>query len=363
MDAGGKWLPTRKGSPHHVGYHLPSWYAAWKDFDSSFGGMAKKFLDSVDSGLGMRGWINSEAAEVDVSQEFAGGRIDLESPEISGPDWVALMSCDFQKNWPYLWFVVQRWSCFKLQPPFKLVEGRPDFVNDLEANPHLKSCLDALSVSQEAWRPLGEILRFTSRSDDKWPLLDYLVAQGIVGDKLAKLFDEVGGTAEAIGQWIFKQLGKPMPKGGDSEIIAAGYCETSGDDAWRELAEYQKQFEVGRALKFWGMNENRGVIVDSGYAEAHNPEVLRKCFESGSGGAVEYYDPTSRRFVISMPWQCLRLLRIYSSIAGWTRASGRKKSRKRLPTVKTSAAMCGQCRQRFSYSRIGSSRLSNSANN
>lgn len=296
MDASGEWIPTRRGSPHHAGYHLPSWYGCWRDFDSSFGGMAKKFVDAMDSGLGMRGWINSEAAEVDIAQEFSGGRIVLESDEVSGPDWVSLMSCDFQKNWPYLWFVVQRWSCFKLQPPLTLVDGRPDFLSSLEGNPRLKTCLDALTVNPSAWPAICELLRLTSRADDRWPLLDYLIAQGITGDKLAKLFGEVGGTAEAIGAWIFRQIGKPMPRGGDSEIVAAGHCEMSGDDAWRELADYQKQFEVGSALRFWGMSENRGLLVDSGYAEEHNPEVLRKCFESGSGGTVEFYDPTTRRF-------------------------------------------------------------------
>ena len=296
MDAGGKWMPTKQGSPHHVGYHLPSWYAAWTDFDSSFGGMAKKFLDVQDSGLGMRGWINSEAAEVDVSQEFAGGRIELQSDEISGPDWVALMSCDFQKNWPYLWFVVQRWSSFKLQPPLELIGGRPRLVDGLDANPHLKACLTALSVSGEAWPAICELLRFTSRADDKWPMLDFLIAQGIVGDKLRDVY-AAEKTADALGRWVYREMGKPMPKGGDSEIIAAGYCETSGDDAWGELAEFQKQFEVGKALSFWGMSENRGVVIDSGYAEGHNPEVLRKCFESGNNGRVEYFDPVSRRFI------------------------------------------------------------------
>jgi hypothetical protein len=297
MDANGVWLATAHGSPYHVGYHLPSFYTPWRDFDSSFGGMAKKFLDAHESSAGMKGYINSELAEVDVSQEHGQSRIEVESHHYAQTDWTALMSVDFQKLWPYLWFVVQKWSSFKLQPPFELEAGKPKFVGQIVDSPHLTQCLATLGTTPGAWLALSELLRFTSRADDQWPMLDFLIAKGIAGQRLDELFSVTCARSTLdLGRWIYREMGQPFPKGGDSEIIAAGYCEMSGDDAWQELREVAQQFEVGKAFTFWGNSPNRGVLIDSGYAEEHNPEVLRKCFESGSGGRMEFYDPVSKRF-------------------------------------------------------------------
>lgn len=283
MDKHGVWLPTRNATGHR-GYHLPSFYAPHVDFESSYGGMAKKFLDAQETGSGMRGYINSELAEVDVAQEFSGARIELNSAQISGADWTPLMSCDFQKLWPFLWFIVARVSSFKLQP-------RPTSA-DLAAlkNTELGDQLKQIG-------PLAaELLRFDSRTGD-FPLLDFVLAQKLTGDKLEKLFRETcGGNLLDLGRYLFRELGRPMPRGGDMEIIAAGFCELSGDDAWQELREVQQQFHVGNTFSKWGMNPNRGVVIDSGYAEEHNPEVLRKCFESGVDGRFEFYDPLTRKF-------------------------------------------------------------------
>lgn len=280
MDKNGVWIPTRNAHGHR-GYHLPSFYAPHVDFESSFGGIAKKFLGAQETGNGMRGYINSELAEVDAAQEFSGSRIELSSNAISGPDWTALMSCDFQKLWPFLWFAIARVSSFKLQPP----------ITGDNFAPELKSKVEAIG-------PIArEILRFDNRTGE-FPLLDFLIAKKITGAKLEKLFRETcGGNLLDLGRWLYRELGRPMPRGGDMEIIAAGFCELSGDDAWVELREYQQRFDVGATFSKWGMSPNRGVLIDAGYAEEHNPEVLRKCFESGSDGRFEYYDPVNRKFV------------------------------------------------------------------
>lgn len=288
MDAGGKWIPTRAGVIGHRGYHLPSFYAPHVDFESSWGGMAKKFLDAQESGAGMRGYINSELAEVDDSQEHGRLAVEINSENFARTDWTALMSCDFQKLWPYLWFVIAKWSSFKLQPP--LAEG---WQKHLDLHPEIKAKCQAVA-SDTAWKTLAEILRFDPQTGD-FPLLDFLITQKITGAKLVKLHMETcGGNTLDLGRYLYREMKQPMPKGGDSEIIAAGHCELSGDDVWQELRDLQQQFHVGEILDF----PNHGVLIDSGYMEKHNPEVLRKCYESNGDGPWKWYDPVTKAFTI-----------------------------------------------------------------
>ncbi len=297
MDKNGIWIPTIESASSHKGYHLPSFYAPHIDFESSWGGMAKKFVDSTETGQGMRGYINSELAEVDSAQEHSQAAIELSSTVLASSEWHPLMVCDFQKLYPYIWFVVSRWSSFKLQPEFEFAGDVPVIAGKLEG-PLKAKCETIVAGRNETWKALAAILRFDNRVGE-FPLLDFLIAQKIVGPKLTRLFLEVcGGNAVEIGRWIYREMGKTVPKGGDSEIICAGHCEASADDAWIELRDIQHQFRVGESIAKWGMSPNRAVMIDAGYMEEHNPEVLRKCFESnGDNGRWQWYDPTSKKFI------------------------------------------------------------------
>lgn len=300
-DKNGVWMPTRPGEHGHRGYHLPSFYTAMTtdrdghvEHASTFGGMAEKFLRAMESG-GIGGFINSDLAEVHVSQEH--GRINIESSatNFATEEWIPLMTVDFQKLWPYLWFVVQKWSCFKLHAPFGLVNGRPNVAGQLSAELAAK-CQTIVGGHEPAWVPIAEILRFDPRTGE-FPMLDFLISKKIVADSLVGLWrDHCAMNTLDLGRWIYREMGLRMPKGGDSEIIAAGHCELSGDDAWQELRELGQQYNVGVALKKFNISEQRAVMIDSGYAESHNPEVLRKCFESGSRGRWEWYDPMAKQF-------------------------------------------------------------------
>ena len=297
MDKNGKWEPTLSASGHK-GYHLPSFYAPQVDFQSSWGGMAKKFIDSTETGQGMRGYINSELAEVDAAQEHAQSAIELSSSSLATNEWHTLMSCDFQKLYPYIWFVISKWSSFKLQPEMDLKPDGVPVVADQLGEPLKSACKKIIDGRNETWKLLAAILRFDSRSGE-FPLLDFLIAQGIVGQKLSHVFDNVcGGNAIDFGRWIYREMGKTVPRGGDSQVVCAGFCETSGDDAWIELADIQRQYKVGESLIRMGISPNRSVMIDAGYMEEHNPEVLRKCFESnGDNGRWQWFDPTSKKFI------------------------------------------------------------------
>jgi hypothetical protein len=291
----GHWRATQVGLPGHRGYHLPSMYAAHQQ--CNFGKMAVRFLKAVDSVDGPRGFINSDLAEVHANQEQGSNRIEISTRPLAQVDWVAQLTGDYQKNWPYLWFVVRKWCAFKLLPPFDPKElimalNRPE-------NETAKLLCDKLVAGQGVtWPAVAELVRFDSRTG-KSPVVEFLITQGIVGEKLLKLFveDAKSDTME-FRRVIYRELslhesgGKDpvlikAPRGGDSELIAAGHCALSGEYVWDELKDIAKQFEIGKGMTI----PNRCVAVDCGYAEKFNREVLRKCHESAS--EYKFYDPMS----------------------------------------------------------------------
>lgn len=300
MDKNGVWIPLQQ--PHgHKGNHLSALYApplVTREQDpthkSLLAGRALKFLDATEDGEGMKAFINSTLAEVDVSQEHA-TIIDTNDVNFAQEDWTPLMCCDFQKLHPYIWFVIQKWSSFKLHPPFPLHAGKPAFLDRL--TPALRDqCEKIVASHSPAWTPLVEILRFDPRTGD-FPLLTFLLEKKLTGAKLVTLYRETCGLNTLdLGRWLYREMGRRLPKGGDAEVIAAGHVEWSGDEAWNELREIQQQFKVGEPLRKFNIHPNRALLVDSGYAEKNNPEVLRKCYESGATGRFEWYDPLTKKF-------------------------------------------------------------------
>jgi hypothetical protein len=294
-DANGVWLPTRAGSStnKHQGYHLPSLYAPRRDFESTFGGLAKKFLEANASAEGMRGFINSKLAEVDNAQEHGSNKIELSDKPIAQPDWITLLTADFQKNWPFIWFVARRWCAFKLLPKFEMINGRPDFVSllDREENASAKKNMDALvSNFNPAWVAFAELMRFASFKEND-QVMEFLISQKITGERLVNFFDKANGDATNLRATIYKEMKLPAPKGGDSELVAAGNLSGSEMIVWDEFRDVVKHFKPGVGLAI----PNRAVAIDCGYAEKFNREVLRKCFESAT--EYNFYDPTASQTV------------------------------------------------------------------
>jgi hypothetical protein len=109
MNARGKWLPTAKGAPGYVSWHLPSMYSITAD--CSFGNMAKKFLMAKRSPNGAKGFINSDLAEPDISQSVSVDRAGVVGKQIElSQEWLKIISVDYQQNSPYFWAVVRAWD-------------------------------------------------------------------------------------------------------------------------------------------------------------------------------------------------------------------------------------------------------------
>lgn len=314
MDEHGLWLATKKGAPGVAGFQLSSLYVTHDE--TAWGILAKKFLMARDSGQTMKGFINNDLAEVDVMQEHGRNKIELSAAAVAQTDWVAQLTADFQKNWPYLWFVVRKWCAFKLLPPFPITNGLPDFVPELlqpgNEGP-LEKCARLLGCSVRSvtaanfttanltaakyfpmWTVIAELNRFDSRTGSS-PLIEFLLAQNIVGEKLVKLYRETANSntldfRKAIFELMARQDGRTArcPRGGDSELIAAGHLALSGEYVWEELKELIQQYQIGHGMPLPG----RCVAIDCGYAEKFNREVLRKCHESAT--TWKYYDPMSK---------------------------------------------------------------------
>ena len=288
-DEHGKWIATKattKGGRHN-GYHLPAFYAPRISPKASFGALSRLFLEAKNSTDGMGGFINSKLAEVNAAQEHAANKIEISPTPLAQPDWITLVTADFHKNWPFIWFVARRWCAFKLRPEFTVVDGAPDFMPELkreENRPALEICETLLGGRPAAWVALSQLLRFSNLKADS-AINKFLISQKITGEKLLKFFNESGGVMEFRAA-IHKEMGELCPKGGDSELVGAGNLSGSEMTVWDEFREVVKHFKAGEGLP----TPNRGVGIDCGYAEKFNREVLRKCFESAA--EYNFYDPT-----------------------------------------------------------------------
>lgn len=305
MDKNGVWIPTREAHGHK-GYQLSALYApplVSAEVDprhkSRLAGRALKFLEAHEEGE-MKAFINSTLAEVDVMQEHGQNKIEINSQPLSQPDWVPMLTADFHKNHPYIWFVVRKWCAFKLLPPFAINNGRPDFVPllDLPGNEEPKRVAAALVDGFEpAWLVLAELVRFKN-AENHSPIFDFLISQKIVGQKLVTFFRDVGNSNTMdFRRALYREMSRhqfgnpdaiPCPRGGDSELIAAGHLELSGEQVWHELRDIEIEFQVGKGMTL----DRRCVAVDCGYAEKFDREVLRQCFERADH--FKWYDPTSR---------------------------------------------------------------------
>lgn len=286
MDENGIWILAKPGVPKHVGYHVSSLYAPVINEESTVGGRAVKFLSAHAEG-DLRDFINSTLALPEVGQNEGLNTIQMNSKPLAQDDWVSMLTADFHKNFPYIWFSVRKWCAFKLLPSFEVSELKT-FIEGSGDEGAIKRANSLINGFDEAWKVLAELMRFDSRTGVS-PVIDFLLAQKITGRKLIKMFQESGERTIEFRTAIYKEMGiKKPPRGGDSELIAVGHCSLSGDYVWDEIKELIQEFKVGQGMSIPG----HCVGIDTGYAEKFNREVLRKCFESAT--QFKYYDPMSR---------------------------------------------------------------------
>ena len=109
MNKLGKWIATATGAPGFVSWHLPSLYSISQD--CNFGQMAKKFLMAKKSLDGVKGFINSDLAEPDISQAVSVNKSGIVGKhiELTG-EWLKIMSVDYHAVAPYFYAVVRAWN-------------------------------------------------------------------------------------------------------------------------------------------------------------------------------------------------------------------------------------------------------------
>ena len=299
MDAHGAWICVKPGEPGDYGYMINSLYAPVINLESTWGGYACEFISAWEErGEAVRTFVNAILAGVYTNQNNA-QKIEVGSTPLAQPDWVSLLTADFHKNHPYIWFVVRKWCAFKLLPPFAITDGKPAFVPllDLPGNEvPKKNCLALVNNFPPAWNALAELMRFDSQTGQS-PLVDFLLAQKIAGDRLVKLFrEDAGGNTMDFRKKIYELMAQhagqtgPVrpPRGGDSELLAAGHLDLSGEALWEELRDVIKEFKVGEGFPA----HKKCVAIDAGYQERFQREVLEVCYASGKH--LQWYDPMSK---------------------------------------------------------------------
>ena len=263
MDANGMWVPTYPSVKRHRGYHLPSFYAPQiaGDFDTSWGGMAKKFQNSMEKGE-IGGYINSDLAEVNVSQQHQTKEfIEITKTQSVPSDlWLPIASFDHQQNWPYFWYTVRRWlvSVFR---PARTTEEQKSFYENLSSEQ--KTLCEKIQASNPQAAKILETIQLA----DQWPAVAAgLLAAGRTG---AKLCDEF--MANQNQHALLERFIPGAARQGDSELIECGFCDT-----WQDVEDIQKRNDV-RA---------NDVIIDARFGERGNHqevyiEAFMRCPQSG----------------------------------------------------------------------------------
>jgi len=108
MIAKGVWRATAKAVLGFRSRQLSSLYACSPE--TTFGKLAVKFLQSVNSLTGVQGFINGDLAEPYVGQDQGGHR--TERIEVSTPidGWRRIITVDYQQTEPFIWWVCRAWN-------------------------------------------------------------------------------------------------------------------------------------------------------------------------------------------------------------------------------------------------------------
>jgi hypothetical protein len=321
MDKHGVWIPTR--ASHGIkGYHLSGLYTpplVSRDYNekhkSRLAGRALKFLGATEDGEGMKGFINSTLAEVDVSQEHAGEKFEIHSHHKCGSDhWLTILSVDNQQNFPYRWFIARRYLAAILRP-LRTPDQQKEFQAQLDpaARAAVATLLHDTKAEPENILCPHRILAHLQRSDH-WPRLgEWLIGNKLIGKNLSQFFQvEFQTDLMRLIEFIARQkeLNLKLGKPGDSELLEAGF-----GDLWEEIDEVQRRWHI----------HNVNVLVDAKWNTAEvSAECFRRCPERlpNGGNGFCHYHPYLKKYLETSDrnqWNFAR--------AGWTPVFGFESSK------------------------------------
>lgn len=285
LDKNGIWIPTNPNVRDHRGYHLPSFNAPWtgRDFESSWGGMAKKFLEKLEQNE-VSGYINSDLAEVNAQQQH----VDKTVIEISSEKALTTsvvrtttLSVDHQQLYPKFWFVVRQWIASILRPA-RTVDQQAAFLKALssEQKARVEKLIGPAAPAKEVtlYSP-GNILAQVQRTD-AWPaIVDWLIANTLTGKTLSEFFQgEFKADLIRFIEFICKQkeVNVNLGRQGDSQALEIGSA-----DSWDELDELQIRHKIAPT----------DVIIDARFGELDNSEVFAECFRRCVPSGFCYFMP------------------------------------------------------------------------
>lgn len=296
MDKHGVWIPTRRGETGHFGHQLSSYYAPLGrdefgqiDFKSTWGGMAQKFLNSIENGT-IGGYINSDLAEVNAHQEAARGEtIEISSdnsPRVSSVLYWPELSVDRQAKYPGFWHRTRRWTASVLRPQM-LADARKIFLDQMPGELKTISSLITLSEKLNPADVINDIRLYSPDAimaqihrTDHWPkIADWLIGNGLVGKKLTEFFQvEFQTDLIRMLEFICKQpaVNVMLGKQGDSELVEFGSA-----DSWEEIDDVQRRWKIA----------SPDVICDARYGDMDQAEVFAECFRRCPQTGFCYYSP------------------------------------------------------------------------
>ena len=290
-DKNGVWIPTRRGEQGHHGYQLASYYAplvyddyGQVNFDSTFGGMAQKFLTALENGT-IGGYINSDLAEVNAHQDKADNSlIEISSgdePRVSSTLWWPELSIDRQAKYPGFWYRARKWIASVLRAE-KTAEQQIAFLKELptEQKNLVEKISGTLAPPKEVQLYSGHWLTANLQRTDHWPeIFDWLLSNGLTEKRLTEFFQvEFQGDLIRMIDFICaeKQANLKIGKQGDSELVEFGSA-----DSWEELDEVQRRWKIA----------NPDVICDARFGALDNAEVFAECFRRCPQNGFCFYSP------------------------------------------------------------------------
>jgi len=294
MDKNGVWIPLQENHGHK-GYHLSALYApplVQHDEDpthkSRLAGRALKFLDATEDGEGMKGFINSTLAEVDVAQENIDRTlIEISSddgPRVSSTSYWNEMSGDRQARYPGFWYRVRRWTIAILRPQWKIDQLLPWLAQLEPAQKGLFEKLTGLAPEKYRFEPgtlfTPENIFWQIARNDHWPAVAaWLIANGRTGKQLSEFFQvEFQTDLIRLLEFIAKQpeVNVALGKQGDSELIEFGSA-----DSWEEIEEAQRRHHIA----------NPDVKMDAAFGSLDSGEVYAECFRKCPPNGFCFYSP------------------------------------------------------------------------
>lgn len=289
MDKNGLWLPLQFVTPHHRGYHLSSLYAPplFSNENSLLGGRALKYLNAHEDGEGMKGFINSTLAEVDVSQEHSQKsaiEIVSQQPRISSVLKKTLMSCDHQQLYPKFWFVAWEWIVSVLRP-VRTGEVQEAFLKQLpvEEKQLCEKLSGTLLPPKDALIYSPHWILAQLQRTDHWPkVADWLIGNGIVLKNLSEWYrSEFQDDLIRLLEWVCKQPGVNVALGRQGNSMG---LEIGSADSWEELDDIQRRHKIN----------NLDVIIDARFGEKGQAEVYAECYRRSPANALAYVNPLMR---------------------------------------------------------------------